>query len=141
VLTDVSEERIASIFRVEEKIKSSSEEPAWAGTDRLMSTLFPRLWIFFFLLHWRWRRYVPPKLLLTQYLHGSTPQKMACLNSEFVLLAFSLMSTHTKILSFPSFLFLYCPFPFAFLPYSFHMTWALVPAALNSCFKETTCSA
>jgi hypothetical protein len=28
VLTDVSEERIASIFRVEEKIKSSSEEPA-----------------------------------------------------------------------------------------------------------------
>jgi hypothetical protein len=28
VLTDVSEERIASIFRVE---KSASEEPAWAG--------------------------------------------------------------------------------------------------------------
>jgi hypothetical protein len=28
VLTEVSEERIASIFRVE---KSASEEPAWAG--------------------------------------------------------------------------------------------------------------
>jgi hypothetical protein len=36
VLTDVSEKRIASIFRVEEKRrKSSSEEPAWAGANRL----------------------------------------------------------------------------------------------------------
>jgi hypothetical protein len=34
VLTDVSEERIASIFRVEEKIrKSAGEEPAWAGAN------------------------------------------------------------------------------------------------------------
>jgi hypothetical protein len=32
VWTDVSEERIASIFRVE---KSTSEEPAWAGGCRL----------------------------------------------------------------------------------------------------------
>jgi hypothetical protein len=32
--TDVSEERIASIFRVEE---SASEEPAWAGNSRLSS--------------------------------------------------------------------------------------------------------
>jgi hypothetical protein len=30
VLTDVSEERIASIFRVEDKKKSASK-PAWAG--------------------------------------------------------------------------------------------------------------
>jgi hypothetical protein len=33
VLTDVSEERIACIFRVEEK--SASEEPARAGADSL----------------------------------------------------------------------------------------------------------
>jgi hypothetical protein len=32
VWTDVSEESIASIFRVE---KSASEEPAWAGSFRL----------------------------------------------------------------------------------------------------------
>jgi hypothetical protein len=31
VFTDVSEERIASIFRVE---KSASEEPVWAGGSR-----------------------------------------------------------------------------------------------------------
>jgi hypothetical protein len=31
VLTDISEERIAFIFRVE---KSASEEPAWAGGRR-----------------------------------------------------------------------------------------------------------
>jgi hypothetical protein len=36
VLTDVSEERIASIFRVEDK-KNSASEPAWAGaTDCLL---------------------------------------------------------------------------------------------------------
>jgi hypothetical protein len=33
VLTDVSEENIASIFKVEEKRKSASEEPARAGAD------------------------------------------------------------------------------------------------------------
>jgi hypothetical protein len=36
VWTDVSEERIASIFRVE---KSASEEPVWAGGCRLQPTL------------------------------------------------------------------------------------------------------
>jgi predicted transcriptional regulator len=37
VLTDVSEERIASIFRVEGEIrKSASEEPVRAGANRLM---------------------------------------------------------------------------------------------------------
>jgi hypothetical protein len=35
VLTDVSEERIASIFRVEVKEKFASEEPASAGSDTL----------------------------------------------------------------------------------------------------------
>jgi hypothetical protein len=53
VLTDVSEERIASIFRVEEKRrKSTSEEPAC-------------------------RQYIPPKRRLTHYLHGATSQKTA----------------------------------------------------------------
>jgi hypothetical protein len=36
VLTDVSEERIASVFRVE---KSAHEEPAWAGGCRLSHQL------------------------------------------------------------------------------------------------------
>jgi hypothetical protein len=36
VLTDVSHESIASIFKVEEKRKSTSEVPAWAGADRLI---------------------------------------------------------------------------------------------------------
>jgi hypothetical protein len=31
----------------------------------------------FFLLPWRWRRYVPPKRQLTQYLHGVTSQMTA----------------------------------------------------------------
>jgi hypothetical protein len=40
VLTDVSEERIASIFRVEGKIiKSASEETVRAGASRLMSEI------------------------------------------------------------------------------------------------------
>jgi hypothetical protein len=34
VLNDVSEKRIAQIFKVEKK--SASEEPAWAGANRLM---------------------------------------------------------------------------------------------------------
>jgi hypothetical protein len=42
VLTNVSEERIASIFRVEEKIrKSPSEEAVKNGTSRL-SSIFPK---------------------------------------------------------------------------------------------------
>jgi predicted transcriptional regulator len=41
VLTDVSEERIASIFRVEGKIrKSASEETVRAGASTLMSFIF-----------------------------------------------------------------------------------------------------
>jgi hypothetical protein len=40
VLTDVSKERIASIFRVEGKIrKSASEETVRAGASRLMSEI------------------------------------------------------------------------------------------------------
>jgi hypothetical protein len=38
MLTDVSEEHIASIFRVEGKKKFASEEPAWADANRLMSS-------------------------------------------------------------------------------------------------------
>jgi hypothetical protein len=60
VWTEVSGERIASIFRVE---KSAREEPAWAGGCSL--------------LRWRWRRYVPPKHLLIQNLHAAISQKTA----------------------------------------------------------------
>jgi hypothetical protein len=49
VLTDVSEERIAS------------------RADFLIIYLLP----------WRWRRYVPPKRRLTAFLHGATSQKTA----------------------------------------------------------------
>jgi hypothetical protein len=49
VLTDVSEERIASIFRVEEKIrKSASEETVRAGASRLMLVCL-RIFLFFLL--------------------------------------------------------------------------------------------
>jgi hypothetical protein len=56
LLTDVSEEGIASIFGEE---KSTSEEPAWAGDCRLPV------------------RYVPPKRRFTQDLHGPTSQNTA----------------------------------------------------------------
>jgi hypothetical protein len=52
VWTNVSEEHIASIFRVEGLI--------W-----------------FILLPWRWRQYVPPKRWFTQDPHGATSQKTA----------------------------------------------------------------
>jgi hypothetical protein len=55
VWTDVSEERIASIFRVE---KSASEEPTWAGDCRLWTDVSEE------------RRF-------TQDLHGATSQKTA----------------------------------------------------------------
>jgi hypothetical protein len=32
---------------------------------------------FFFILPWRWRRYVPPKRRFIQYLHGATSKKTA----------------------------------------------------------------
>jgi hypothetical protein len=45
VLTDVSEERIASIYRVEEvRRKPARVEPVWAGANRLMITT---VWIVF----------------------------------------------------------------------------------------------
>jgi hypothetical protein len=61
VWTDVSEERIASIFRIE---KSAFNEPAWAGGYSLLHllTLVPRTRNF---LPWRCRRY------------GATSQKTA----------------------------------------------------------------
>jgi hypothetical protein len=61
VRTDVSEERIASIFSVE---KSAREEPAWA----VCSCKF---------LPWRWMRYALPKRQFTQDLHGATCQRTA----------------------------------------------------------------
>jgi hypothetical protein len=68
VWTDVSEERIAYIFRVE---KSASEEPAWAGG---CSLLVPRLPIF---QPWRCRRYISLNRRFTQDPHGATSQKTA----------------------------------------------------------------
>jgi hypothetical protein len=65
VWTNVSEERLASTFRVE---KSASEEPV---CNHLL-TLVPTSMIF---LPWKWRRYVPPKRRFTQNLHGATSQK------------------------------------------------------------------
>jgi hypothetical protein len=62
VWTDVSKERIASIFRVE---KSASEEPAWAGGCR--------------------RRF-------TKDLHNATSQKTAFLNINVAELPFSAIS-------------------------------------------------
>jgi hypothetical protein len=41
VLTDVSQERIASIFRVEDKKKKSSSEPAWAGATDYLLAFYP----------------------------------------------------------------------------------------------------
>jgi hypothetical protein len=55
VITDVSEERIASIFKVEGKIRKSASE----GTVRAGAS----------------RRYVSPKRRLTPHLHGATFQK------------------------------------------------------------------
>jgi hypothetical protein len=63
VWTDISEERIASIFRVEKSASCSH-----------MLTLVPGSRIF---LPSRWRRYVPPKRRFTQDLHGATFQKTA----------------------------------------------------------------
>jgi hypothetical protein len=60
-------------FQGRRKIKSGSEEPAWVSAD-----IVPRSRIIFFLLLWKWRRYVPPKYQLTQYLHGATSQKTVC---------------------------------------------------------------
>jgi hypothetical protein len=61
VWTDVSEERIAPIFRVE---KSASEEPAWAGDSRLLPPAHAGSSRIF--LPWRWRRHIPPKIRFTQ---------------------------------------------------------------------------
>jgi hypothetical protein len=60
--TDISEERIASIFRVEPRMRNHH------------LTLVPRPR---FSLPGSWRRYVPPKRRFTQDLHGATSQKTA----------------------------------------------------------------
>jgi hypothetical protein len=69
VWSDVSEERISSIFRIE---KSASEGPARNGGSSYLLTLVPCARIF---LSWWWRRCVPPKRHFTQDLHGATFQK------------------------------------------------------------------
>jgi hypothetical protein len=66
VWTDVSEELIASIFRVEKSARAYFH----------LLTLVPRSRIF---LPWRWRRYAPPKRRFTQDIHGATSQKTAFL--------------------------------------------------------------
>jgi hypothetical protein len=65
VLTDVSEERIASIFRIEDKKKSSSE-PALAGSTICCNSLL--------------RRYVPPKRRLTQIPEDSFLHLSVCVS-------------------------------------------------------------
>jgi hypothetical protein len=76
VLNDVSEERIASIFRIE---KSVSEEPAWAGGCRLSHqseiTSYIRTEQGERECRPHGRQNVPPKRRLTQDLHSATSQK------------------------------------------------------------------
>jgi hypothetical protein len=104
VWTNVSEERISSIFRVE---KSTSEESAWAGgcnprhdeagpqrdldikvTWRMPSSgMWRSVYLVWWLLTpvprsrislpWRWRQYIPPKRRFTQHLPGATSQNTA----------------------------------------------------------------
>jgi hypothetical protein len=71
VWTDVSEERSASIFRVQ---KFSTEEPAWGGGCTLQPPAHAGSSSGMFL-SWRWRRYVSQKHRFTQDLYGSTSQK------------------------------------------------------------------
>jgi hypothetical protein len=73
VWTDVSEEHIASIFRVEKSEARNQREQVAADCTQLL-TLVPRSQIF---LPWRWRRYIHPKRRFTQDLHGATSQKTA----------------------------------------------------------------
>jgi hypothetical protein len=67
--TDVSEECVASIFRVEKRCFRLVAQPA-----SNLPTLVPRSRIF---LAWRWRWHVPQKRRFTQDLHGATSQKTA----------------------------------------------------------------
>jgi hypothetical protein len=85
VWTDVSEERIVFVFRVE---KSANEEQ----TASHLLSLVPRSRIF---LPWRWRRYVLPKRRFIQDLHGATPQKTA-----FFIVTALKTTNSTNILSF-----------------------------------------
>jgi hypothetical protein len=73
VWTDVSEESIASIFRVQKSARRNQREQL-AGVCSHLLTLVPRSRIF---LPWRWKRYVPSKLRFTQCLHAATSQKTA----------------------------------------------------------------
>jgi hypothetical protein len=69
--TDVSEDRIASIFRVEKNPRAKNQREQVAA-ELASSSLAD------FFLPWRWRRYDPPKRLFNRpHLHGATPQKTA----------------------------------------------------------------
>jgi hypothetical protein len=69
--TDVSEEHIASILRVEEI------SPARNQRARRWQAGFPLVYCWIFLRPWGWRRYVPPKRRWTlNGLHGVISQKM-----------------------------------------------------------------
>jgi hypothetical protein len=96
--TDVSEERIAPIFRVE---KSASEKPALEGGCSHLLTMIPRSRIF---LPWKRSRYLPPKRRLTQHIHSVTSQKTAF----FIVTAVktSNLTTHTSFIYMMSPIFL-----------------------------------
>jgi hypothetical protein len=132
VRTDLSEERIASILRVE---KSTSEEPAWAVGCSLQSPAhagssledFPP---------WRWRPYVPPKGWLTQDLHGATSQKTAFFivtavitsNLTISLRSILILSSHLR-LGLPSGLFFPSCIPMKTL-YALHCHKCYTPSHL-----------
>jgi hypothetical protein len=113
VWTDVSKERIASIFRVEnsrarnqrEKVTadwatSQNIQPCFPMRPTLPPSLFLHSWVFStggsvcshllmlvprsrIFLLWRWRRYVPLKRRFTQELHSATSQKTALFNWKY----------------------------------------------------------
>jgi hypothetical protein len=113
VWTDVSEEQIASIFRVEKSASCSH-----------LLTLVLRSRIF---LPWRWRRYDPPKRRFNPlHLHGATPQKTTFLICVYFVLENSRHSVpvrhhylspqtwcHTPLQS-REFAFLYCTGKYTF---------------------------
>jgi hypothetical protein len=85
MLTDFSEERVASIFRLEKwrlygPPKRRPTQDLHGSHCSHLLTLVPRSRIF---LPWRWKLYVPPKHWFTQDLKGSTLQPPAHSGSSF----------------------------------------------------------
>jgi hypothetical protein len=76
--TDISEERVACVFRIEEKFNqgTSINKPASRACRLLVRLYLP---------HWRSRRYVPPKFQLTfTKLHGIVSQKMERFTYDYI---------------------------------------------------------